>query len=49
MTEVSVEWVPQLLIDEHHTARLCAALKFLSHYHMDENEFLKRIVTGDES
>ncbi|GFX41139.1 histone-lysine N-methyltransferase SETMAR [Trichonephila clavipes] len=42
-------WVPKRLKDIHKTSRMCAALEFLSRYHTDGEDFLNRMVTGDET
>ncbi len=41
-------WIPKLLDDEHMKNRMAASLDFLFHYHADDEDFLDRIVTGDE-
>ncbi|KAJ4451413.1 hypothetical protein ANN_02875 [Periplaneta americana] len=45
---VCARWVTKNLTPEHKTKRLGAALTFLQRYHDDGDEFLDRIVTGDE-
>lgn len=47
--KVSARWVPKNLTPEHKKKRLGAALTFLERYHADGDEFLDRIVTGDET
>ncbi|GBM57206.1 Histone-lysine N-methyltransferase SETMAR [Araneus ventricosus] len=42
-------WVPEMLTEIHKTSRMGAALKFLSRYHTGREDFLNRIVTGDET
>ncbi|GBO26654.1 Histone-lysine N-methyltransferase SETMAR [Araneus ventricosus] len=42
-------WVPEMLSDHHKTQRMGAALTFLQRYHRDGDEFLDKIVTGDET
>lgn len=42
-------WVPKLLTDDHKTKRMSAAIDFLSRYAFEGEEFLNRIVTGDET
>ncbi|GFQ77981.1 histone-lysine N-methyltransferase SETMAR [Trichonephila clavata] len=37
-----------MLTEIHKTSRMSAALEFLSRYHTDGEEFLKRIVSGDK-
>ncbi|GBN41818.1 hypothetical protein AVEN_130061-1 [Araneus ventricosus] len=38
-----------MLTEIHKTSRMDAALEFLSRYHTDGEDFLNRIVTGDET
>ncbi|KAJ4435424.1 hypothetical protein ANN_18039 [Periplaneta americana] len=47
--KVCARWVPKNLAPEHKMQRLGAALTFLQRYHDDGDEFLDRIVTGDET
>ncbi|GBM27855.1 hypothetical protein AVEN_66406-1 [Araneus ventricosus] len=42
-------WVRKMLTEIHKTSRMGAALEFLSLYHTDAEDFLNRIVTGDET
>ena len=49
MRKVSARWVPRLLTEEHRQARMGAALELLGRYHEEGDDFLSRIVTGDES
>ncbi|GBM28212.1 Histone-lysine N-methyltransferase SETMAR [Araneus ventricosus] len=42
-------WVPKMLTEIHKTSRMGVALKFLSRYHTGGEDFLNRIVTGDET
>lgn len=42
-------WVPKLLTEVHKTKRMGSALNFLSRYDAEGEDFLKRIVTGDET
>ncbi|GBN49171.1 Histone-lysine N-methyltransferase SETMAR [Araneus ventricosus] len=42
-------WVPKMLTDAHKTKPLGCALTFLTRYSEDGNEFLNKIVTGDET
>ena len=42
-------WVPKMLTDSHKTKRMGSALKFLTRYAREEDEFLVSIVTGDET
>ncbi|XP_035233181.1 uncharacterized protein LOC118204999, partial [Stegodyphus dumicola] len=47
--KVCVRWVPQMLTDDRKTRRMVAASEFLDRYNTDGEEFLKSIVTGDET
>jgi len=42
-------WVPRLLTDNHKTRRMFSALTFLDRYATEEEDFLKSVVTGDET
>ncbi|GBN74832.1 hypothetical protein AVEN_137482-1 [Araneus ventricosus] len=42
-------WVPKMLTEIHKPSRMGAALEFLSRYHTDGEDFLNRIVAGDET
>ncbi|GBM53731.1 hypothetical protein AVEN_159538-1 [Araneus ventricosus] len=42
-------WVLKMLTDVHKARRLGSALTFLTRYSEESNEFLKKIVTGDET
>ncbi|GBN68089.1 hypothetical protein AVEN_98299-1 [Araneus ventricosus] len=42
-------WVPKMLTDVHRTKGLGSALTFLTRYSEEGNEFLNKIVTGDET
>ena len=42
-------WVPKMLMDDHGTKRMDSALKFLTCYAQEGDEFLDSIVTGDET
>jgi len=42
-------WVPKILMDDNKTKRRGFALKFLTCYAREGNEFLDSIVTGDET
>jgi len=42
-------WVPKMLTDVHRTQRMASALTFLQRYHDEGDEFLDKIVTGDET
>lgn len=47
--KICTHWVPKMLTDNHKTQRMAATLAFLNHYNSDEKDFLKSIVTGDET
>ncbi|GFW28691.1 histone-lysine N-methyltransferase SETMAR [Trichonephila clavipes] len=42
-------WVPRLLTEEHKLKRMACALDFLDRYQKEGDQFLERIVTGDET
>jgi hypothetical protein len=42
-------WVPKMLTDVHKTQRMASASTFLQRYHDEGDEFLDKIVTGDET
>ncbi|GBM22178.1 Histone-lysine N-methyltransferase SETMAR [Araneus ventricosus] len=42
-------WIPKMLTDVHKTKRLGSALTFFTRYREEGNEFLNKIVTGDET
>ena len=42
-------WVPKISTDDHKTKRMVSALKFLTRYAQEGDEFLDYIVTGDET
>lgn len=42
-------WVPKILSENHKTQRMASALDFLMRYEREEQSFLNRIVTGDET
>ncbi|GBL73251.1 hypothetical protein AVEN_82465-1, partial [Araneus ventricosus] len=44
-----VQWVPKMLTEIHKTSRMGAALEFLSWCHTGGEDFLNRIVTGNET
>lgn len=41
--------MPRQMTDEHQTKQMGAALEILTQYEREGDEFLSRIVTGDES
>jgi hypothetical protein len=45
----SAWWIPKQLTGVHKTKRMGSALMFLQHYCEEGDEFLDRIVTGDET
>jgi len=47
--KLCARWVPKMLTDDHKTKRKCSALKFLSRYAEEGDEFPESIVTGDET
>ena len=47
--KLCARWVPKMLTDEHITKRMGFALKFLTRYAEEGDEFLDSIVTGDET
>ncbi|GFX43885.1 uncharacterized protein TNCV_4111641 [Trichonephila clavipes] len=47
--KLCARWVLKNLTPEHKIQRLGEALTFLQRYHDDGDEFLHRIVTGDET
>ena len=42
-------WVPKMLTDDHKTQRIGSALKCLTRYAQEGDEFLDSFVTGDET
>ncbi|XP_046407890.1 histone-lysine N-methyltransferase SETMAR-like [Ischnura elegans] len=47
--KLCASWVPKMLTDGHKTGRMASALEFLERYHDEGGNFLKSIVTGDET
>ncbi|GFT13461.1 histone-lysine N-methyltransferase SETMAR [Trichonephila clavipes] len=47
--KLCARWVPGLLTEEHKLKRMACALNFLDRYHKEGDQFLERIVTGDET
>ncbi|GBM81402.1 Mariner Mos1 transposase [Araneus ventricosus] len=43
------QWIPYSLTSEHKGARFDASLEFLQRYSVEGNDFLSRIITGDET
>ncbi|GFQ78099.1 histone-lysine N-methyltransferase SETMAR [Trichonephila clavata] len=46
--KMSARWVPRQLTSTHQEQRMVVSLEHLVRYHEDGNDFLFRIVTGDE-
>ena len=47
--KLCARWVPKILTDDHKTKRMGSALKFLTRYAQEGNEFLDYIVTEDKT
>ncbi|GFW77200.1 histone-lysine N-methyltransferase SETMAR [Trichonephila clavipes] len=47
--KLCARWVPRLLTEEHKLKIMAWALDFLDRYHKEGDQFLERIVTGDET
>jgi hypothetical protein len=47
--KLCARWVSKMLTDDHKTKRMDSALKFLTRYTQEGDEFLDSIVTGDET
>nr|XP_015909277.1 histone-lysine N-methyltransferase SETMAR-like [Parasteatoda tepidariorum] len=47
--KLCTRWVPKMLSDHHKTQRMSTALIFLERIEADGDEFLDKIVTGDET
>ncbi|GFT94441.1 histone-lysine N-methyltransferase SETMAR [Trichonephila clavipes] len=47
--KLCARWVPRLLTEEHKLKRMACALDFLDRYYKEGDQFLERIVTGDET
>ena len=47
--KLCARWAPKILTDDHKTKRMGSALKFLTRYAQEGDEFLHSIVTGDET
>ncbi|GFV37210.1 HTH_48 domain-containing protein [Trichonephila clavipes] len=47
--KLCARWVLRLLTEEHKLKRMACALDFLDRYHEEGDQFLERIVTGDET
>ena len=49
MSEVSARWVPRLLTDEQKATQLECSMEFLNRYEKEDDQFLKNIITMDET
>ncbi|GFV43893.1 histone-lysine N-methyltransferase SETMAR [Trichonephila clavipes] len=47
--KLCARWVLRLLTEEHKLKRMACALDFLDRYHKEDDQFLERIVTGDDT
>jgi hypothetical protein len=47
--KLCARWGPKILTDDHKTKRMGSALKLLTRYAQEGDEFLDSIVTGDET
>jgi len=47
--KLCAHWMPKMLKDDHKTKRMGSALKFLTHYAQEGDEFLDLFVTGNET
>ncbi|GFV62110.1 histone-lysine N-methyltransferase SETMAR [Trichonephila clavipes] len=47
--KLCARWVLRLLTEEHKLKRMACDLDFLDRYHKEGDQFLERIVTGDET
>ena len=47
--KICARWVPKQLTDAHKESRMALSLAHLSRYNVEGNQFLNRIVTGDET
>jgi len=47
--KLCARWVPKILTNDHKTKRMGSALKSLTRYAQERDEFLDSIVTGDET
>jgi histone-lysine N-methyltransferase SETMAR len=47
--KLCARWVPKMLTDDHKTKRMGSALKFLTRYPQEGDEFLDSVVTEDET
>ena len=49
LSKLSVCWVPKVLRDDQKVTRADCAIRFLNQFDADPNEFISRLVTGDET
>jgi hypothetical protein len=47
--KLCTRWVPEMLMDNHKMKQMGSALKFLTRYAQERDEFLESIVTADET
>ena len=47
--KLCARWVPKMLTDDHKTKRMGSALKFLTRYAQEGDEFMESIANGDET
>jgi len=47
--EVCARWVPRMLSDEMKAERVCISQELLTHFEKEGEDFLKKIITGDET
>ncbi len=47
--KLCARWVPKMLTDTHKTNRFTSSLTILQKFNIEGNDFLQRIVTGDET
>ena len=47
--KLCARWIPRLLTEEHKLKRMVCVLDFLCRYQKEDNQFLEKIVTRDET
>jgi len=47
--KVCARWVPRMLSDEMKAERVCISWELLEHFEKEGEDFLKKIITGDET
>ena len=47
--KLCARWVPKMLMEEHRLKRQASALDFLTRYSEEGDNFLSRVITGDET